>query len=252
MNWNLFLFGLAGLAILWIISSISKKAPDSDFWPYAAGLLIVALLSYFFKEPVVQKLLMVAVALYSAHWVKGLTKVSVPKSAIAILLLLSICSCNSNTPNNKITGTEKVSTGWKPNATHTATVETFQTNVQIQPTLGQSAYFARQRGDHSIWNVVAVVLFLLFGVWVAGRLSDAKWFPDMEEHWVWIIAAILLAGAACSATWQTVSVYNNNKIVISKEHYDEVMQSAGSTQPIWDSLENGCHITWGPYKCFKK
>lgn len=158
-------------------------------------------------------------------------------AVFSILIIASLASC-SNKPNDKVYGT-----------TSEAGVEF----VQIKPTWGQAAHFARERGDHGLWVMIGTVLAIAAFVFYVGRQADARWFPKSISDFAFpIILFVLLIGSAVSFTWQAESIKWNNDVTVPKTQYDAAIKSAGSTQPIWDSLETGCHIVGGPYKCFEK
>jgi len=161
--------------------------------------------------------------------------------AVSILLL----SCGqSNVPNDKIDSYAVVkndSTG------------KMDTTVVLKPTWQQANYYAAKRGDHTIWNIIAFVLLLAAGTLIYMEVKQPKWAPfNLNATAFYFGVFILLAGALSSYKWQSSSIMWNNDKTIPKWQYDELMKNAGTTQYIWDSLENNCQIVFGPYGCYEK
>jgi len=165
----------------------------------------------------------------------------------------TISSCGrSEKPNDTIYGTRVEHVGFKPNATNTGTVEVVDTMVQISPTWGQANSFAAKRGDHTTWNIIALVLFLAFAAVIYGKASEASWFPNINGAATNALLFVLLAGAISSWKWQAADIRWNNDKWVKKEVYDKAIKETGSTKPIWDSLRKECRIVSGPYDCYKK
>lgn len=171
---------------------------------------------------------------------------------ICVLSLFALASCGPNKPDNKAHGTDIKSAGFKPNGVGNAPVEVFDTTVRIEPTWGQANYFARQRGDHAIWNIIAFVLFAAAVVVIYGAASNASWFPNIKGATVNIFLFVLLAGALYAWKWQASSIRWNNDKYVPKAQFDKAIKETGSTKPIWDSLQKECRIVYGPYNCYKK
>lgn len=172
--------------------------------------------------------------------------------------LLSGCGRNPK-PDDVVYKTITFQAGFKPGPTvKDNPVPVMVTKVELRPTWGQSNYFANKRGDWLIWQILAVVL-LLVAAWLIigfysllpGKLFN-DWFPNMNALAWGGFMFVALAGALASWKWQAASIKWNNDIKIEKTHLDQTIEAAGSSRPIWDSLEAGCHINWGPYKCFDK
>lgn len=165
----------------------------------------------------------------------------------------TISSCGrSEKPDDIIYGTEVKHVGFKPNSTNTGTVEVVDTLVQISPTWGQANSFAAQRGDHTTWNIIALVLFLAFAAVIYGKATEASWFPNISPMAYGALLFVLLAGALYSWKWQASDIKWNNDKWVKKEVYDKAIKESGSTKPIWDSLRKECKIVFGPYDCYKK
>lgn len=171
---------------------------------------------------------------------------------ICLMSLFALASCGPNKPDNKAHGTDIKSAGFKPNGVGNAPVEVFDTTVLVKPTWGQSNYFARQRGDHAIWNVIALVLFVALVAVIYGKATDARWFPNISEMAMGALMFVLASGALTAWKWQSSSIKWNNDKYVPKAQFDKAIQETGTTKPIWDSLEKECKIVYGPYKCYEK
>ena len=79
MNWSLVLFILIAVIITAGIDFVKegKEAYKNWAW-YALSFFTVSVLSYFIKEPIVQKLILMVCALGFVHILKGLNKIKNP------------------------------------------------------------------------------------------------------------------------------------------------------------------------------
>lgn len=172
--------------------------------------------------------------------------------ALSATVLLASCG-KSRTPNDTIKAVDTELTGFAPNpmGVQYKPVEVHDTLYTLSPSWPQANQFAAGRGDHPVWVVIGIVLLALLVVLVYGSATDASWIPNMGGHVRGALMAALLAGSLVSFKWQALAIKGNNDIRVSKQSYDKAMRTAGSTRPIWDSLENGCHLNWGPYDCYK-
>jgi hypothetical protein len=170
---------------------------------------------------------------------------------IVLAACMCLAACGPNKPDNKI-GRMEITPGlWKPAADHKSTVQAMDTTVQISPTWGQAGHYAHARPDQTIYDIIGIVLLLVFAVTLYGRIAEAKWFPDVSERGLFAFWFVVLALAATAFLGVKSSVKWNNYKMVPKAQYDKAMKETGSTKPIWDSLEQNCKITWGPYNCYK-
>lgn len=164
-----------------------------------------------------------------------------------------LVSCGPNKPDNKQYGVEVKQNGFKPGPTvNDKPVAIYDTTIQIAPTWGQANHYASKRGDFLVWQILGVVLLLAFVVLIYGKATEASWFPNLTSGAFGASLAICLALSIVCFKWQSSAIVWENNKWIPKSQFDKAMQETGTTQPIWDSLENGCHIAWGPYNCYKK
>ncbi len=169
------------------------------------------------------------------------------------LLTILVCSallisCGKNKPDDKVYETKKEFVGWKPNGVGNKPVEVYEEMVMLKPTWGQSNHIARERGDHAVWQVVAWVLLIAS---IALVLAYALDYISLDAKAFGGSLFVLLALSLTSFKWDSASIKWDNNVFVLKTQYDKAIKESGSTKPIWDSLENGCHISWGPYKCYK-
>lgn len=176
------------------------------------------------------------------------------KLAILFVSVLVLVSCNSAKPDNTVHAIKTEQNGWKPGLTvqdkPVAVVDTF---VQISPNWNQANYYASKRADYTFHVILGSILLALFLVVFYGKASSASWLPKRldDGHLGNIVLFILLVGSIYFYFGNASSIKWNNDKWVKKEVYDKAMLE-GSTQPIWDSLENNCLIVDGPYDCYKK
>lgn len=164
-----------------------------------------------------------------------------------------LLSCGPNKPDNTIYGTQITADGYQPDPRGAGypPVQVADTFYKLKPTWGQAGAFAKMRGDHGVWTIIGIVLFLLLGAFCYGQITDARWMPNLNPKAIGVILFILVAGAIASLRWQAMDIKWNNDHLIPKQQYDNAIRESGSTAPIWDSLAKGCHLTGGPYDCYK-
>lgn len=171
------------------------------------------------------------------------------KKILLLIFALVMFSC-SNKPDDIINDTKTEQGAWviKPGATKPELSQ--DTYYQISPTWGQAFHYAKERKDHTLVTVFGIIFLVAFAVVFYGRSTDASWLPKFLDNsigagfamFVLIVSGFyFLIGDASSIKW------NNDKWV-KKEVYDQAIKEAGSTQPIWDSLETHNLIVDGPYK----
>lgn len=164
-----------------------------------------------------------------------------------------LVSCGPNKPDNKQYGVEVKQNGFKPGPTPEDSVVTiYDTTVQISPTWGQANHYASKRGDYLVWQILGVVLLLVFVALLYGKATEASWMPDLTSGAFGASLAICLALSVVCLKWQSSSIKWNNDKWVPKAQFNKAIQETGTTQPIWDSLEQNCKIVFGPYDCFKK
>lgn len=169
-----------------------------------------------------------------------------------VLILLSGCG-KSAKPDNYISDRSARHTGWATVNIYTDPVPVYDSFYYTNPTWQQSNRFAAQRSDHGLWNAVGFAgLALLIFFWVGIGTNLISWFPKINEWFAGLLSLALVGGILWAFKHQASDIKENNKVEISKARYNELMQRDGSIQAFWDSLENGCHITFGKSDCWDK
>ena len=176
------------------------------------------------------------------------------KLIAALLISTSVLtSCGPNKPDNIQHDIKVTENGFKPGPTvNDAPVQVFDTTVLIKPTWGQANHFASKRGDNTTWVIIGIVLLSLLAVVIYGAASNVSWFPKVSPQALGAFMFVLAAGALYSFKGQSSNIMWNNDKWVPKAQFDKAIQETGTTQPIWDSLEQNCKIVFGPYDCFKK
>lgn len=160
-------------------------------------------------------------------------------------------------PDDLIQKTEEIPDGFKPGPTrYDDPVPVVKTMVTISPTWGQANYFASKRGDFQIWQIIGAVLLILAVYTLIGYYSLLDWkifkaFPNISAMAFGAFMFVFLAGSLVSFKWQSAAIKWNNDVKIEKGRYDQALEEAGSTRPIWDSLEKNNRLRWGPYNLYK-
>jgi hypothetical protein len=165
------------------------------------------------------------------------------KTAILLSMIfwLGLSSCDE-TPNDKVESIKTEFVGWKYDSTFKKPVQTFEESVQIYPTWSQSINYASK--SKGFWlSTLAGLFFLLVALLIfALKATDSKYLPQsVDKFSVYIMFVFLVAASFFLYSKPGEVRWNNNKWV-NKQHYDKVIKEAGSTKPIWDSLENNCLI----------
>ena len=83
--------------------------------------------------------------------------------------------------------------------------------------------------------MVAIPVFVL-------KATDSKYLPQSVDKFAIYLIFVLLVAASFFLYSKPGDVRWNNNKWVNKQHYDKVIKEAGSTKPIWDSLENNCLI----------
>lgn len=173
---------------------------------------------------------------------------------VSLLAVLLVASCGPNKPDNKVHEIKTEQSGWKPGPTvNDKPVIAIDTFVQISPSWNQASYYASKRGDYPLQLILGTVLLILFLAVIYGKAFSAPWLPKRldDGHLGNVVLFLLLVSSLYFYFGNTSSIKWNNDKWVKKEVYDKAMEK-GSTQPIWDSLENNCLIVDGPYGCYKK
>ena len=172
------------------------------------------------------------------------------KSVKGLFIIMSIIStlfanCGKSTPDNKVYASDSTQNGWyaaKPVYAHT---------VLIKPTWSQSFHYAKEAGWGG-WLFLAIILFVAGCVML--YLAETDRLPKQfdNETLKFLVLFVIFAGALGTFGTQPGSIKGNNDHWVPKEQYDYYMSTQGNTTPIWDSLANNCHMSWGPDKGCKK
>lgn len=172
-------------------------------------------------------------------------------SMFAVLIsMLFVVSC-SNKPNNVIHKSKTEISGWiVDKSVSEKPIQKFDVYYQISPTWGQAFHYANKRPDHILFTILGVLFVATFAFLFYGKATDASWLPKFLNNeilfgfalFITLTASIIfLTNHAAEVKWQ-------NDKWISKESYDKAIKEAGSTQPIWDSLEINRKIVGGSWK----
>lgn len=170
-----------------------------------------------------------------------------------VILSLSLLSCDK-TPDNKIYSTQIEKGDWVVKEPGQNPVQVVDTLYQIAPTWGQSFDMASARGDHSLYVALGALFLLAFVVLFVAKATDANWLPESLHGAILgnLALALLMFIGVYALTNHAIGIKNNNYKTVKKEVYDKSIKEFGSTQPIWDSLQNNCLIVDGPYNCYEK
>jgi hypothetical protein len=88
-----------------------------------------------------------------------------------------------------------------------------------------------------------------------GKTFSASWFPEYLDDKILVFNTMLfifLVGSVSLFMTHPIGIKWNNDKWIEKSVFDKTIETSGSTQPIWDSLQNNCLIIDGPYGCYTK
>lgn len=160
--------------------------------------------------------------------------------AVALTLLLGGCS---STPDNIVYKYDSTSNliGWDHGQ------KVFEHNVLIKPTLGQSFHYAKQT-DWVVARTFALIFLVLFCVF--GFLAVTDNLPKLFDNalirdgvlFVLLVTGLGLFGGRPGSIWL------NNNHWVPEGQYKYYMVTQKDITPIWDSLANNCHMSWGPTK----
>lgn len=168
---------------------------------------------------------------------------------LAVFILIGTISC-SKQPDNKIQESKVELGGFHYDPVAKKPVQVEETYYKIAPTWGQAFDYSSKRGDHVVYLVLGSLFLLAFVALFYGKASDAIWLPRfLNNEIIFGLALFLLAVSTVTffTTHASEVKWQNDKWV-KKEVYDKAMDEAGSTQPIWDSLEANHLIIGGPWK----
>lgn len=113
--------------------------------------------------------------------------------------------------------------------------------AQIEPTWGQSFYYAFKYGYTPIF-IVGLLLFFI-GVLAAtldqfGKLESLlKLKTDINSYVKVALFLVFMAAGAITIYSKPGNIRWNNKKDVTVTYLDQTIKEAGSSQPIWDSLE---------------
>jgi len=175
------------------------------------------------------------------------------KAFLVFFSMLVLVSCSS-TPDNTIHNQKSEKGGWVFDSSVSKPVQQEIEYVQIAPTWGQAFHYAGKRSDRAIKLAASFLFLAVFVVLFVGKTTEASWFPRPLQNMM-LFNGILFVSLVASAMYfmgDPGGIKVNNDKWIEKLEYEKVIQEAGSTQPIWDSLENNCLIVDGPYGCYTK
>ena len=171
------------------------------------------------------------------------------KLMLVVFILIGMVSC-SKVPDSKIHESKVELGGFQYDPAVKKPVQVEETYYQIAPTWGQAFDYASKRGDHLVYIILGSLFLVAFVAVFYGKSSDASWLPKFLDNAI-IFALALFLLAISTVTFFTTHAseikWQNDKWV-KKEVYDKAMDEAGSTQPIWDSLEANHLIIGGPWK----
>lgn len=174
-------------------------------------------------------------------------KQSVP--ALMFFLTILIGTSCSHKPNNLIHETKTEPAGWIVKEKGQKPEMSYDTYYKISPTWGQATHYAYKTTGQAIAVFISFILFAAFVVVLAGLVTDAGWMPKPLQNPNLVSAALFLLLSSSIYAWYNKpgNIKFNNDKWIKKEVYDKAIKEAGSTQPIWDSLEANNLIVDGSY-----
>lgn len=175
------------------------------------------------------------------------------KAFLVLFSMMVLVSC-SNKADNIIHDQKSEKGGWVFDSSVSKPVQQNVEYVQIAPTWGQAFYYADKRSDRVIKVIASLVFLAVFLLLFVGKAKETSWFPQALQNML-LFNIILFISAVAAITFfisDPAGIKINNNKWIEKLEYEKIMQESGSTQPIWDSLENKCLIIDGPYGCYTK
>jgi hypothetical protein len=175
------------------------------------------------------------------------------KQFLILLAMLVFVSC-SNKPDNIIHDQKSEKGGWVFDSSVSKPVQQDVEYVQIAPTWGQAFHYVSKRSDRAVKLGASFIFLAVFVVLFVGKAKETSWFPQALQNMM-LFNGLLFISLVAAVTFfisDPAGIKINNDKWIEKLEYEKVMKEAGSTQPIWDSLENKCLIVDGPYGCYTK
>ena len=159
-----------------------------------------------------------------------------------IFVILFISSCSTK-PNDVIHDKKSEFSGWKVDKSVSENpIQKFDEYYQISPTWGQSIDYAVKSDDFPVSLAAGVVLLVFSVVLFMFKIKDSNLLSESADKSALYIAFVLLVGGLYAIYSKPGEIRFNNDKWVNKEVYDKAIKEAGSTQPIWDSLENNCLI----------
>jgi hypothetical protein len=168
--------------------------------------------------------------------------------AITFILGTVFMSACSNKPDNEVHNIKQEEAGWTVEKPGANPVMKYEEYYLISPTWGQAQHYASKRPDHLLFVAIGLILLIAFGVLFYGKSSNASWLPESIDKFSLPIMFILSIGSLTFLTTHQAEVKWQNNKWIKKDIYHKAIIEAGSTQPIWDSLENNHLIIGGSWK----
>ena len=168
---------------------------------------------------------------------------------ILLLLVIAIMSLGCSTqPDDVIYNSKTEQAGWVVKEKGQKPEMSYDVYYQISPTWGQSVNYARKTPDFYIFLILGIVILICAGILFYMKSTDSALLPkSLDNIAIYIIFVLVLAGFYCIYAKPGDVRWNNDKWV-NKAVYDKAIKESGSTQPIWDSLENNNLIIGGPWK----
>jgi hypothetical protein len=158
--------------------------------------------------------------------------------AVSVLMF----SCKGN-PDNNVYGEKAEFSHYEAQGAGKEVKSVYDSTVLLKPTWSQAHVMASHRADNWVWKFAQIVLLSLLAI-SAYLVVSGKREVELGRLFYWAVLGFLFIGF----NWQSASIKWENEWYVPKSQYEKEMKENGSTQAIWDSLENGYHIKWGKYK----
>lgn len=156
--------------------------------------------------------------------------------AIFILVAMFISAC-SKKPSDIIHSSKQEQAGWVVEKPGQDPVMKYEEYYQISPTWGQSISYASKSSSFAVTVVLGLLCFIGAITLFVLKAKDSNLISEKTDKFILHIAfGLLVIGIYVLYSKPGEIRFNNDKWV-KKEVYDKAVKEAGSTQPIWDSLE---------------
>jgi len=167
-------------------------------------------------------------------------------SIIAIVFFMASCSTK---PDDVIHETKSEAAGWTVDKSVSQNpIQKYEDYYKISPTWGQSINYAKKAPDFPIALALGIICLAGAGILFYLKSTDSSLISEKADKIVIYVVFVLLVAGVYSIYSKPGDIRWNNDKWVKKEVYDKAIKEAGSTQPIWDSLENNCLIVSGPCK----